>query len=346
MGAAVNNRNIEASGSHWFRAHFKWILILCISLSIITSYYHHYVYVASPNQQLLSQDHFAVMTGTAKAPTQYRVAPYLMAQSLMDTAVALGAPNNSIVLSLVYFVLRLIATTLLYIALLKFLGIWFDLKRSILGLLFLVAVNPLAEFQYYHQPGDPWNTLFFILGYILIAKRRDAWLWLVILVGVPFRETVALLIPAYIAARAGEEPARKIILNTLALCIAWAIPWGGLRLLYGIVPNYIERRLAERNLPSIFHYNIIHPEGWLVLFLYFNVLWLALIAAWKEIPRAVRRMFIIVPIFLVIHLIWGRLVEGRLYQPLLPLFLVAGLAWLGKLPKDNASVNRPTISES
>lgn len=327
----------ESPATGWFSRNLLWLIILCISFAIITSYYHHYVYVSAPNPLPLSQDHFDVVQGNAKAPLQYRLAPYFIAQGIMSVAVEMGAPNNSKVLTITYMMLRVIVMSLAYLALLSFLGIFFDLRGALLALCFTVAVNPLAEFQYYHQPGDPWNCLFFILGFIAIVKRRDNWLWPLIFIGVPFRESIVLLIPAYFAARIGEKPTGRVIMWTIMLALAWLIPSAILRYIFGFLGNYVEHRLAIRDIPSILHYNFTHPEGWLVLFLYFNVLWFAVFSAWKNLPRVVRRMFVIVPIFLAIHVVWGRLVEGRLYMPLLPLFLVAGLTWLGlKIDKGNA----------
>jgi len=326
---ATNETSSPGCPVDWFRGNLPWLLVLAISLSIITSYFHHHLYVSAPNLELLSIDHLKVVQGYAEAPMQYRPAPYFMAQTLLNVTVRFGLPNNSYTLVLCYFILQFVATTLCYLALLKFLSKWFDLKRSILGLCFLVAVNPLAEFQYYHQPGDPWNFLFFLLGYIAIARRRDAWLWPIIFIGVPFRETVLLLIPAHFAARVGEAPVRKIILWTLALCAAWLIPTIALRLVFGFQENYMVGKLIRSGLPSVLYFNLTRPEGWLVLFLYFNVLWLALPLTWRRLPKTIRRMFVIVPIFLIVHLFWGRLIEGRLYMPLMPLFLPAGLAYLG-----------------
>jgi len=315
----------------WLRGNLAWLIILCVSLAIITSYYHHYIYISTPNMEALSLDHLAVVKGEASAPLQYRLAPYYIAQGIQYVAVSMGAPNTSKTLIAIYLWMRIVVLSVAYFTLLSFLGIWFDLKRAVLGLCFTVAVNPLAEFQYYHQPGDPWNYLFFILGFIAIVKRRDFWLWPLIFIGVPFRESIVLLIPAWFAARIGEMPPGRLIGWTIALLAAWLIPSAILRDIFGFLGNYVEHRLTIRDIPSVLHYNLTRPEGFLVLFLYFNVLWLALFSGWKNLPRVIRRMFIIVPIFLVIHLVWGRLVEGRLYMPLLPLFLVAGLNWLGQL---------------
>jgi hypothetical protein len=327
MQENVQKQAADNGKTGWLRGNLAWLIILCVSFAIITSYYHHYLYVSAPNMEALSLDHLAVVKGEASAPLQYRLAPYYIAQGIMYVAINLGAPNDSKTLITVYLWMRIIVMSVAYFALLSFLGIWFDLRRAVLGLCFTIAVNPLAEFQYYHQPGDPWNYLFFILGFIAIARRRDYWLWPLIFIAVPFRESIVLLIPAYFAARIGEERPGKVILWTIALIAAWLIPSAILRLVFGFLGNYVEHRLTIRDIPSILHYNLTRPEGFLVLFLYFNVLWLAIFSAWRNLPRVVRRMFVIVPIFLVIHLVYGRLVEGRLYTPLLPLFLIAGLTW-------------------
>jgi len=312
----------------WLKKYFLPLLILTASMSFITSYYHHYTYIGATNQHLVAIDHMEVVSAKAPAPMQYRAAPYFIAQGILNITVKFGISNDSASLAIVYTAIRFLVMTVAGLALLYFLGLWFDLKSSVMGLLFMFAVNPLAEYQYYHQPGDPWNLLFFILGFIFIAKKYDLLLIPLIFIAVPFRETVLLLIPAYIAARYDEDKPLTVILISIALIIAWLVPWYSLRVIFGNATNYMEQKLDDANLPGVFAENISGTKGWAVLLLYFNILWIAIFAAWNRIPRVIRRIFVIVPLFLLIHLVWGRLVEGRLYAPILPLFLVAGLAWL------------------
>ncbi|HEX9744033.1 MAG TPA: hypothetical protein VGB30_01265 [bacterium] len=91
----------------------------------------------------------------------------------------------------------------------------------------------------------------------------------------------------------------------------------------------MDERLENLGGISLLRINLTNPDGWVVLLLIFNVLWIAVFAAWKYLPEIVRRLFIIVPIFLAIHFLAGKTVEGRLYLPILPLFVMAGLFWLG-----------------
>jgi len=339
----VNVNNSKTGANNWFRENFLWLLLLSVSLAIVTSYFNHYIYVSSTNPVLLSNDHLDVVSFKAKAPMQYRLAPYFIEQWILDAAVNFGAPNNSVTLIFIDFCVRTVLTTLGYLALLLFFGVWFDLRLSLIGLLFFVAVNPLAEFSYYHQPGDPFNLLFFILGYFAIAQNLDYWLLPILFFGVPFHESIALLIPAYIAARFGAIPYKTIIFRTVLLCIALCIPYFAIRILIGHVPNYITEQMANRPYSSVLTENLLNPKGWWVLFLTFNVLWFVLPAAWGRLPQVVRRMFIIVPIYLLVYLIYGRFVEGRNFRPLLPLFLVAGLMWLGKEFKDSDFLSKSPL---
>jgi hypothetical protein len=99
-------------------------------------------------------------------------------------------------------------------------------------------------------------------------------------------------------------------------------------LAYGNRENYVTTRQEWARDQSTFLYNLRRIDGWIVLLLYFNVLWAAIFLKWKELPRFIRRVFIIVPLSLVSFLYLGRIVEGRLYLPILPLFLPAGLMML------------------
>ena len=86
----------------------------------------------------------------------------------------------------------------------------------------------------------------------------------------------------------------------------------------------------------MFVYNMRRIDGWIVLILYFNVLWAAIFLKWKELPLFLRRVFVVVPISLVTFLLWGRIVEGRLYLPLMPLFLPSGLLMFGRISEPNS----------
>jgi hypothetical protein len=308
-----------------------WAIGIALAFSVITSYYHQFVYISQPNVNLVVKDHFEVIGGHAMAPTQYRLAPYFLAQGAQALAVMMGAPNDSNTLLRVYLVIQVIVMAAGYYLLLVFLSKWFDSTRSVLGLCFLVAVNPLAEYQYYHQPGDPWSFLFFLMGYFALVAGRDIWLFPIIFIGTPFRETIALLIPAYVAVRWGRIPVGRLIFWTLALGLTFLIPFEAIRLHYGPLANYLTTRNDWEKYGSTFLYNLTHLDGWIVVLLYFNVLWAALVIKWRYLPRVVRRLFIIVPIVLATSLIWGRIVEARLYLSILPLFIPAGLLLLGPL---------------
>jgi len=340
MEQQISVKGNEKSGN-WFRSNLLWLILLGVSLAFITSYFHHYTYISSPNSVLVSMNHVDVVSFEAKAPLQYRLAPYLIAQGLLNAAVLFGAPNNSDVLMLVYCCIRVIILTFCYLALLGFLGIWFDIKSSILGLLFLVAVNPLAEYFYFHQPGDPWMLLFFILGYTAIAKKLDLLLIPIILIGVPFHESTAFLIPAYLFARLGNAPLKSVIIWTVVLVIAWAVPVAGLRMIFGILPEIMAEKIADSPYTSVFDQNLRTPRGWLMLLMVFNVMWFAVPAAWKQIPDVVRRMFGMVIMYLVAYQFAGHNIEGRHFMPLLPLFIVGGLTWLERADLSGKS-NKPT----
>ena len=312
-----------------------WALAISIVFSIITVYYHHHVYITAPNSVAVALNHFDVVQGEAKAPTQYRIGPYWLAHVVFTQAILLGAPNDNFTLAGVYTTVRLIVTAFAYFSLLVFLSRWFDPARTVLGLCFLVAVNPLATFMYFHQPGDPWTFLFFMLGLIAIQSGRDWWLPLLILIGTPFRETIVLLLPAYLAIRWGEIPFTRLWSLVAAMLVAFLLPYLGLRWYFGPIESYVVEHLREHQSPNLFVYNLTQPDCWMVTLLYFNVLWIAVPLVWRKLPRLIRRAWIIVPIFFIIHLIWGRLVEARLFLPILPLFIPAGLLMLGPIEPEH-----------
>ena len=182
---------------------------------------------------LAVNDHLAVVHGKAMAPTQYRFAPYFIAQEILNLAVVAGAPNNSFTLLHIYLIIQIVVMAVAYYLLLVFLMRWFDPSRAVLGLCFFVAVNPLAEYQYYLQPGDCWSLLLFLLGYLAMAADRDWWLFPIILIGVPFRETIGLLIPAWVCLRWGRIGWGTFIVQLIAFSLAFLAPYALIHLAYG-----------------------------------------------------------------------------------------------------------------
>jgi hypothetical protein len=324
----------EGSPSPQIRSRDRlWFVAISSAFSIITSYYHQFIYISQPNVLAVVKDHFDVIGGNALAPTQYRLAPYFLAQWVLNLTVAWGASNDSITLLKVYLAIQIVVMAAAYYLLLVLLTKWFDPARALLGLCFMVAVNPLAEYQYFHQPGDCWSLLFFLLGYLAMASGRDGWLALILLAGTPFRETIALLIPAYVALRWGRKSLTRLIPWTLLFILAFLIPFAAIRLHYHQLANYVTTHPGAENV-SFPLYNLTHIDGWLVLFLYFNILWPAIFLKWRSLPVFFRRVSIILPLFFASIFLWGRFAEGRLYLPILPLFLPAGLLMLGPVSAD------------
>jgi len=307
------------------------LLLLIVPLAIITTYYHHHVFISRPNLLAIAQNHIQVISGEAQAPTQYRVAPFRIAEEIYRIAIYFGAEEEAGTLILCYTGISLVLTAVSFSLLIVFLQRWFSPGKAVLGLLFMVAVNPLAEYMYFHQPSDPWILMFFLLGYIAIVYQKDIWLPLIVFLAVPFKETIGLLIPAYIAAGLGKTTPKHTIWIAVLMTIGFILPYLYLRLLYGSLENYMEDRLLKVDMPSIFMVNLTNLDGWIVLLLLFNALWIAVPLMWRKLPRDIRRMFFMVPIFFLIHLFNGRFVEARLFLPLLPLYIPAGILWLDLL---------------
>lgn len=306
-----------------------WLALgISLAFAIITVYYHQFIYLSQPNVTLVVKDHFEVVNGKAMAPIQYRPAPYMIAHLFFMLLTSLGAPNDSNTLLRVYVAINLLIMTACFYLILTFFQRWFNGVLALLGLCFMVAVNPLAEYQYYHQPGDSWNLLFFLIAYHCLAASKDFWLIPILLVGTPFRETIGLLIPAYAALRWKNIPNSRLLTWLIIFIVVFLIPYVMIRFNYGVLPNYITTRLDWEVDKNAFFYNITHIDGWIVLFLYFNVLWIAVVLEWSQMPNFLRRLFVIVPLLLCSSLFWGRIVEARLYLPIMPLFIPAGLLFL------------------
>lgn len=276
--------------------------------------------------------HMEVLEGTALSPWQYRVlAPWVNGLAI-DAFQAAGAQHPR---ASGFLAVRWVQNFLILGC-----AAWFYRRLGLAdGAVFLgVSLLALSMSQAIYDSDLSTNTyfdvLFFLIAGLLVLADRRLFVLPVVVLAALNRETSAL-IPALILA--GAMPAQgkgrfsgKILVLAAAGWVIFGAVFFSLRMALGEralfepygIPVGIERMVA----------NVISPIGWLESALVFGLVPLLSLFALRSIPRVLRDIwFLIVPVWLGVHLVVAVAAETRLF--LVPmalafvpcsLFLVAG----------------------
>jgi hypothetical protein len=202
--------------------------------------------------------------------------------------------------------------------------------RAFLCVLAIVALYPLANCRYWGQLTDPVNHTLFVLGVLWILEDRPVALAMALFLGVLSKETIVLLVPAYLACwyprgrLAWVESAILGLAAVLAFLAArpgWRPGYGNINgttgLMFGTNLGF-GTPIASTSVPLIEGY--FHVLLFVVPFVPF------LVWNWRTIDPHLRRLILtLVPLVLVSNLAFGWAYESRNYLPLVPLLAAAAL---------------------
>jgi hypothetical protein len=260
------------------------------------------------------EEHTRVMAGTYVSPIQYRILTYALAEGL----VRLGLPIHS-----AHEIWRVIFTALSLFVLYKFLRGWFSPMLSLLGMFILAAIIPLTYVYYMMGVTDPLNMLVFFLAFWAMRERRDVWLIPLVAIGMLNRESPILIPLFYVAVRWGE-PFRQWLPIFLGTSVAAVGIYVLLRLVYR--PVCCDYGVVEALLV-----NLADWRAYLGAIVVFNIgLWGTWIG-WRRRPEFLRRLSLMVPVFILPYLLQGTVRESRYYLPLLAIVIPMLLHYLIEL---------------
>jgi hypothetical protein len=266
----------------------------------------------------------SVVDGTAEAPGLYRVfTPFTTTWFMAATGLE---PASGWLLS------RLLWLFACLLAFDWYLRTWFAGLAAFAGTLFVAATLPLTFTNSWAIPDQLPELAFFALAAGAVARGRDAWfvVWLVL---ASFnRETAVFLVVLYAVARpfTGAHAAR-----TAAVAAVWFSIYAGLRAWRGL--QSYEYWQLWRNirflglLPAGFD-PYKRAYAWFVVILFGPPA--AIIAArWGAVPFFARRALLAVPFVLAAGTVFSSIIETRIFTPLYALVLPALLSALGAEPE-------------
>lgn len=269
----------------------------------------------------------AFTAGTAQTPFQYRaLVPFLV------HGLRLVIPE--VPLWTVYGVIDALAALAAWAAFRRFLRplVGTSAERSVAGLAVFVvlALNLASPFRHnpYFFPYDTLAVALFTAGLALMQERRW-WLFYPLFVAATLnRETTCFLTIAFVLSGLGRVPLRTLALHGAAQTALWVGVKGLLRVVYQTNAPLWEHAPAGGFFITPYLLNlgaVSSVPGLLMLVGAMGGLWVVLCLLRSRLPASnLRRLFRIVPVWMVGMFLVGEMLEVRIYSELIPL-VVAGL---------------------
>lgn len=302
----------ESSSAHL--PSTKQIILLVISASLAL-WYMHFREIDIPRRAERQQLHGEIVARTAPSPYRYRVLVPYSAQALSKVLTIPLGPDRAFIFA--YGLLEMLFMLLLSLALCRYLQRFFSPLAALVGVLLGQISMVVALRDHYFQPWSLANAAFFALAALFLSHSRLGAFALVVLVSAFNRETSALIPFMYPAVMAGKRRWGRLALESFLLFVLWAGAYLAVRdfqgagpSLYGI-SDVLSKNLAPRNL-LFFAANMV---------LFLGVGWVYLLGGFRAAPAFVRRLALIVPLYLVPIGLLGVWKEVRLLMPLYPVLL-------------------------
>ena len=296
--------------------YWLWLLWMALVLSLF-----HEALIEQGHTLQRTQFHKMMMQGQAPAPEQYRLLPFLAAETLRRV--------THIKLASVYFLLRFLGNFISLVFMLK-LGLrWMKPEKALVGCLVLSLLLLTTYHSYTMKPGDPWFLVFWIAGLIAVLEGRFGALLAWSFLAMWTRETAWFLLLAWIllSGETEERPCagiwkrmkvhssfrKKTALLTGLLGGAYLLP----RVIYWNAQPYT----------AFWQWNTNVHGGtkFLVVLIFLGGLGVSAYGRWRRVPRELQLLSWVIPPYILLHLFVGIAWETRLYGPIFPLVVLMGL---------------------
>lgn len=268
----------------------------------------------------------SMIEGTASAPDQYRVLTPWLTDSIFRCTAPQTIDEALQTLRHVYLAVHALAFAITGFCFMAFCRRWLALPEALLGFALLMAICAVANLRGQIQVTDPLNLMFVIVGLWAIQQERIGLLFVAMVLGALNRESVLVLAGYYLLMQ-WPGPRRRVLTTTVLLAVAWGVTYGALRVVYGHRAYSVDVVMLGYNLAGFWHWAppllLLGPP--------------ALAAFQRPLdrwPGPLRRASLIIPPYLLLHLVVARLEEVRLFVPLLPVLIP--LAVLGLTPAHEA----------
>ncbi len=242
-----------------------------------------------------------------------------------------------------YILQRWLFIFLAFICFHKFLRKWFNIPGSFSGVLFLAAIMPLSYFNHL-QESSPLLLLTFLLGLWTIRENKIFYLIIVLIIGGLNNETILILLSVYFFYNYKSSKIREILIlcrNTFLISLPSLFTIGLIRFITRNQPVFGGAWHFPVNIIGIINnlsYNVFdsYRAFFLYIFLIFNIFWIYTFIRYKDKPLFLKRASLMIPLFVVAHLITGIISEVRQMLPLSFIIIPMTLFYIfpSKSPKE------------
>lgn len=256
--------------------------------------------------------HQLIIEGNAGNPWQYRVLSAYLVEGLIRLLQAFGLSGPHI---LAFFIFRFGQDTAIFlVAVLYFRKLGISLPLAMLGIVILAWAMSYSHYDSDLQFSTFFDVLFYLLAGIAIISKRSLWILTITVLAAVNRETSGLIPFMYLAAALVVPPttsrARAISAFGLSLGL-YVLVFVGLRLAYGEQALITPYGYAP-GLPLL-RYNLFRTITWWQCLVTLSVVPLVALVGYRNWPAQVRVFFwVVVPIWLLIHIVAAIMAETRL----------------------------------
>ena len=305
------------------------ILILSVSAVIAYGYFNR---VHTPNLESRLELHNQIIAGTAPSPYRYRILVPFIGEVLTQGLSVVFSGKAAFLLA--YAIVDLLSVFFLMVVLFFWLKTWFTRDQALIGVLFVAGTIPIALQDHYFQPWSLVEAGLFSLALVAI-HRKHYWLLALLVVLASLNRETALFIPlaflltidivSLLNARSKSE--WQPILAFSGLLLIWAAVYWGLRYSLGST-SYIGTvegllgSLARNTTKSRLFFTFVNGS------LFLGGLWVFALLGFRYAPGFIKRVALIVPLYLLSVAVWGAWNEVRLLMPLYPVLVPLGLSLL------------------
>ncbi len=230
-----------------------------------------------------------------------------------------------------YLALHAVAFTVAGLFFVAFSRRWLSESASLLACALLMAIAAIANLRGQIQVADPMNLMFVTVGLWAIAHGRFWPLLVAIFLGALNRESILVLLGYFVLIQ-WPRPKRELASEALVVTLAWGAAYGLVRGIYGMRPYSVEVVMLPYNLESAWRWA---PP----LLLMAPLLIAALQRPIAQWPPALTRATLVIPPYLLLHLVIARLEEVRLFLPLLPVLIVLAVGSVAGAPNEEATAH-------
>lgn len=254
--------------------------------------------------------HQQIVSGQGEAPWVHRLAVPWAAELTGRAISVAGFPKQRSV-ELAYLFWRWVFTFGLFLLFHRYLGHWVPPPWPLLGTLLLVGLHGPSYSHYWYQPASALDLLLWVACAVLTLERRWTWLFPLILLGSFNRETSVFIVLIHGALLWGQMPVRPLLLRMAGLGACWALPFVAVRLVVDAAG------WAHGSSPwGMLLANFSHLDWLLYALCFWGVLWVLPGLHWRQLPRQLRALVVVLLPYLALQLAFGRIRELRLLLPL------------------------------